>query len=269
MSVPVRAFPATTSADEVHLHQLHADCGQRIRQQKHCPTHGPVEPGAIVSGYPCAPDQYLVVDAAELEQLRPAQDRALVLERFFAAGQVDPVLYAGRTLYLLPDGLAAQPAYAILADALVTRGKWALGRVVLSQRRQLALVRPAGRILALHVLHHAEHVRPASALDGDLRPASVSAVERQLAAQLVDAGSQPFAWSDYRDDTVAQFTALIEAKLRGQPPATPAEEEPPVLNLLAALQESVKAVVRSETAAAEPVKPTRNGRKRAAARRSA
>ena len=178
------------------------------------------------------------------------------------------MLYAGRTLYLLPDGLAAHPAYVILADALVSSGKWALGRVVLCQRRQLVLLRPAGRILALHVLHHAEHVRPASALDGDLRPATISAVERQLAAQLVDAGSQSFAWSDYRDDTVAQFTALIETKLRGQPPAAPTEEEPPVLNLLAALQESVKAAVRTETAAAEPAKSTRNGRKRAA-RRSA
>lgn len=143
-----------------------------------------------------------------------------------------------------------------------------LGRVVLGQRRQLVLVRPVGRILALHVLHHAEHVRPANALDNNLRPATVSAVERQLAAQLIEAGSQPFSWSDYRDDTVAQFTALIEAKLRGQPPAEPTVEEPPVLNLLAALQESVKAARRTEAAAAEPAKPTRNGRQRAA-RRSA
>ena len=58
MAVPVKAYPATSTTPEHRCHQLHAGCGQRIRYEKHCPQHGKVEAGAIVSGYPYAPDQY-------------------------------------------------------------------------------------------------------------------------------------------------------------------------------------------------------------------
>src|ERR1700694_522939 len=130
--VPVKAYPATVSGHDTHFNQLHADCGQRIRYEKHCSIHGKVEAGAIVSGYPYAPDQYVVVDEADLDKLRPAQDRALTLERFFDAGHLDPALFAGRSLYLLPDGPAAHHPYAVLTQALCDHGKWALGRLVLS-----------------------------------------------------------------------------------------------------------------------------------------
>jgi hypothetical protein len=109
VTVPVNAYPATVSSHAVHFNQLHADCGQRIRHEKHCPVQGKVEAGAIASGYPYAPDRYVVVDEAELEKLRLAQDRALSLERFLDPDQLDPALFAGRSLYLLPDGLAPVP----------------------------------------------------------------------------------------------------------------------------------------------------------------
>src|SRR4029077_4325432 len=105
-------------------------------------------------GYQYAPDQYVVIEPEELDRLRPAKDKALVLEQFVAAHQVDPVRFAGRSLYLLPDGLGAQHPYAVLSQALQQAGKWALGRVVLSSNRQLVLVRPAGRILVVDVLHY-------------------------------------------------------------------------------------------------------------------
>ena len=45
--------------------------------------------------------------------LRPAQDRALRLERFRSPGQLEPLLFSGRSLYLLPDGPAAEPGYDV------------------------------------------------------------------------------------------------------------------------------------------------------------
>jgi Ku70/Ku80-like protein len=55
VAVPVKAYPAVSTSDEVHFNQLHADCGQRISYQKYCPQHGPLETGAIVRGYQYAP----------------------------------------------------------------------------------------------------------------------------------------------------------------------------------------------------------------------
>ena len=112
VTVPVKAYPAADNSADVHFNQLHADCGQRIRYEKHCPVHGKVDTAAIVRGYQYAPDQYVVVDAAELEALRPAKDKALVLDQFLEAGDIDPIYFSGRTLYLLPDGLGARRPYS-------------------------------------------------------------------------------------------------------------------------------------------------------------
>ena len=69
VTIPVKAYPAASTSQQIHFNQLHAGCGQRIRYEKHCPVHGKVEAGAIVSGYAYAPDQYVVIDQAELEPL--------------------------------------------------------------------------------------------------------------------------------------------------------------------------------------------------------
>ena len=244
VAIPVKAYPAASTSQQVHFNQLHAGCGQRIRYEKHCPVHGKVEAGAIVSGYAYAPDQYVVIDQAELEPLRPPQERALSLERFVDPHLLDPALFSGRTLYLLPDGLAAQHAYAVLSQVLGQRQKWAVGRVVLGGHRVLALVRPCGQLLALHVLHFPEQLRSAAALPPLPTSALASPEEEQLAGMLIDAACQPVAWADYRDDSAEQLRTLIQAKLEGHTPAAPAPEEIAILPFVDALKRSVAQALR-------------------------
>src|SRR5207244_6935112 len=85
--------------------------------------------------------------------MAPARDKALVLEQFLPVAAVDPTFFVGHSLHLVPDGLAAQHPYGVLVAALQLAAKGALGQVVLSTQRQLVLVRPAGRLLVLDVLH--------------------------------------------------------------------------------------------------------------------
>jgi DNA end-binding protein Ku len=278
VAIPVKAYPAASTSHQVHFNQLHAGCGQRIRYEKHCPLHGQVQAGAIVSGYAYAPEQYLVIDQAELEPLRPAQERALCLERFLEPQELDPALYSGRTLYLAPDGLAAQHAYGVLAQALKQCRKWALGRVVLSGHRVLALVRPTGAVLALHVLHFPEQVRSAAAL----APSSVEEIspeEQHLAGLLIEAASKPVCWPAYRDDSAEQLRSLIQAKLQGRTVAAPAPEEIPILQLVDALKRSVAQALQEpayEPVASAPGQPAspggerkKNSARKATSRRSA
>ncbi len=239
VTVPIKAYPAAVTSQQVHFNQLHAGCGQRIRYEKHCPIHGKVEAGAIVSGYAYAPDQYVLVDQAELEPLRPVQDRALSLERFLDPHELDPALFSGRTLYLVPDGLAAQHAYAVLTGALNERHKWAVGRVVLGGHRVVAVVRPMGQVLAMHVLHFPDQVRSAQAVAPTPQVEAPSAEEQKLASILINAATKPVPWADYRDDTAEHIKALVEAKLQGRTLTPPPAEETPILYLLDALKRSV------------------------------
>ena len=258
VNAPVKAYPAVSSRELSHFHQLHADCGQRIRHAKHCPVHGSVDSAAIVKGYEYGRDQHVVLDTDELDALRPAQDRALRLERFVAPGQCDPILFSGRSLHLLPDGVAAEPVYEVLRESLVQKARWAVGRLVLSGQRQLVLLRPAGTLLLLHVLHYPQTIRAAA------RPSTERCgrgPEMQLAAQLIDAASGPVDWSAYADSTAAELRALAEAKIQGQVPC-PAEPTAMVLPLLEALQQSVAQLEPIEKTSRSPERsPRKRGRR--------
>lgn len=243
VSVPVKAYPAVSTTDTIRFNQLHGDCGQRIRYQKHCPVHGQVDTAQIVKGYPYAPDQYVVVEDWELEQLRPPKEKALLLEQFVEAGQVDPVMLSGRTLYLFPDGLAAQRSYLLLAEAMQQRACCAVGRITMTGRRYGVVVRPLGRLLALHVLHARELIRSTAPWEAELPPTTPSEEERNLAGMLVDSASGPVDWSRLRDDTPEKLAELIEAKLEGREVQAAAEEPVQVLKLLDALKQSVARAV--------------------------
>jgi DNA end-binding protein Ku len=163
--------------------------------------------------------------------------------------QVDPSFFAGRSLFLLPEGPAAQHPYGVLAEALQQAGCGALGRVVLSSQRQVVLVRPVGRVLAMDVLHYPAQVRSAANWEADVPASAASAAERALASQLLALSSGPLDWGRYRDTRAEELAALLQAKIAQQPAAPPAEE-PVLLPLLDALKQSVAQVRNAETASA-------------------
>ncbi len=189
----------------------------------------------------------MVIDDDQLDQLRLPTDRALCLEHFFDADSFDPALFAGRSLHVVPDGAVAAYPYAVVCEALRERRKWAVGRVVMSGHRRLVLVRPAGHILAMHVLHFPTQVRSSAGYDVETRTLHVSAAEKELAGKLIDANTDPVDWSVYQDDRAAQLATLVQAALEKRPPTTVAAEPVPMLPLLEALQKSVAAALRKQT----------------------
>ena len=258
VAVPVKAYPAVSTTEEVHLNQLHRDCGQRIRYEKHCPTHGKVEADAIVRGYQYAPDQYVMIEPEELENIRPVKDKALTLQQFVEPDQLDPMRFAGRTLYLLPDGRAAHRPYQMLAEAFQQRGRWAVGRVTMSGHRYPVVVRPTKNLLSLHVLHDPAKLRASSGYRSQLRSEPVSDEEVQLARTLIDAATGPIDWSGYRDDTAQQLERLVDAKVAGREPVAAADEEPvQVIQLLTALRESVATQKGSKVRSRQTKRPAR------------
>jgi DNA end-binding protein Ku len=260
VGIPLKAYPAVRTRDLPTGHLLHADCGQRLRYAKQCPHHGTVDAAAIVRGFEYGPGRHVLVESDELDQLRPAPDRALRLERFLTPAQLDPVLYAGRSLYLLPDGVAGEPGYAVLHAALSQRGRWALGRMLLGGHRQVVLVRPAASVLLLQVLHYPEQVR-ACALAA--QPGAGGASEElRLAGLLIDAASGSVDWTAYRDTAAQDLKALLETKLRGQPEQVPAAAAI-ILPLLEALRQGV-----AEARVQEPEPSPGTGRERSARKRT-
>src|ERR1700675_3489816 len=86
VTIPVKAFPASSSGGDIHLNQLHAPCKSRIQHKKTCPLYGEVTIDDIVSGYEFAKGQYVGIDPDELDKLRTESDKAITIDAFIAAG---------------------------------------------------------------------------------------------------------------------------------------------------------------------------------------
>src|SRR3954454_2942568 len=112
-------------------------------------------------------------------------ERAVNIDRFVSPDQIDPIYYSGQTYYLLPDNKGQKP-YAVLQAAMKRENVVGIAQVVISNREQLVVVRPVGRLLTVSILHYDAAIRPPAAFDDDLRDEDVSAQEVKLAKMLID-----------------------------------------------------------------------------------
>ena len=241
VSIPVKAFTAHDTGEDVRLNQLHKDCHNRIRYQKVCPEHGEVPADQIVSGYEYAKDQYVVIDPGELAKLRSESDKTVGIEGFVKTEQIDPLYFAGRTYYLLPDGVAGTKPYALLHRGMVEADVVGVAQVVLFGREQLVCLRAIGNLLAMTVLTYAEKIKPVSDFDDELKEQKMSNEERALASTLIDASVlEDFDLKRWSDPYNGRLTKVIEMKVEGKEVVeVPHADEPKIINLMDALKRSV------------------------------
>src|SRR5262245_4562492 len=131
VSVPVSAVTANASGrGEIHLNLLHGECHSRIKYMKTCPIHGEVPNDESVSGYEYSKGQYVIVDPDEIDKIRPENERAINIEAFVELDAIDPMYFAGKTYYLLPDGVAGEKPFGLLYEAMTKLSRNAVAQVV-------------------------------------------------------------------------------------------------------------------------------------------
>lgn len=241
VSVPVKAFTANNTDEEVRLNQLHKDCHSRVRYKKVCPEHGELKNDQIVSGYEYAKDQYVVIDGQELSKIRKESDKTIGIEGFIEADAIDPVYLTGRTYYLLPDGVAGNRPYALLQKGMAEGNVVALAQVVIAGREQLVLLRPMDDMLAMQVVSYAKKVKDIEPFEDELPEQETTAEELALTKTLIDASRiEDFDLSKFTDPYVDNLNKLIQMKIDGEEVVEVRDaEEPKILNLMDALKKSV------------------------------
>src|SRR5688572_13888087 len=189
VSVPVKAYTANNTDEEIRLNQLHAECHGRVRYKKVCETHGELKSEDIVSGYEYAKDQYVVIEDDELSKVRKQSDKSVAIDGFVAPDKIDPIYLAGRTYYLLPDGVAGNRPYALLVRGMIDANVVAIAQVVISGREQLVMLRPQEGMLVMNVLNYPRRVREATPYRDELPEEKPSANELALANTLIGAST--------------------------------------------------------------------------------
>jgi DNA end-binding protein Ku len=270
VNIPIKVFPATESSGSISFNQLHGECQTRIQQKRWCPHCNREVPNSeIVKGYEFEKGRYVVMSDEDFDQVRPESTRVIDLVQFADAAAIDP-MYVDRTYYLAPDGGMAADAFAVMRDGM--EGKVGVGKLALYGREYLVAVRPQGKGIVMHTLHHAAEIRGIEAVEElNAVPEKVKPEEIKLARQVIQTFEQPLDLASYRDEYREGLQRIIDAKIAGQEVVTSAAPDAPpkVVNLMDALKKSLDAVSAQKkkpakvAASAAAEKPAGQKRKRA------
>ena len=243
VNVPVKAYTAVRE-HQVHFHQLDPK-GARIKYEKVSTKTGKeVDADEIKMGFETTKGHYVQFTKQELEELRPASTKTVDIEDFVELAEIDPIFY-DHTYWLAPDGAAATKAYALLRDAMEDEQMVGIGAVVMRKKQYLAAIRPVGGALAMSTMLFADEVIPSSDITGIPKRGGTakSDKEMKLARQIIESLASEWKPEKYHDTYTEELKSMIEKKRKGKEivvdEAEP-EEKAEVVDLLAALEESVK-----------------------------
>jgi DNA end-binding protein Ku len=246
VSVPVRMFTATESK-ELRFHFLDKRDLTPIGYDKVRKDTGEhVEAEDIVRGFELEKGRYVELSDEDLDRLDVELTHSIDICDFVALDEIDPI-YFRKAYYLLPNQGAEKP-YRLLVRALEETGKVGVAKVVIRNKQHLACLRPYERLLLLETMYYADEVRSPAALDGNIGRVDVRPAEVKMAKTLVENLSESFDPSKYDDTYRKELLELIRAKAKGrEPPQREEAEEAEVVDLMAALRESVERTRRKRT----------------------
>jgi DNA end-binding protein Ku len=256
VNVPIKLYAATEDHD-VRFHQVHAADGGRIKMQRICSIDGAVvEYKDLGKAYESDAGQTVLMSDDDFDGLPVPGVREIEVLEFVPSEQVDPVLF-DRSYYLEPEAKAIKP-YVLLRQALEETERTAIVRVVLRNKTQLAALRVRGDVLVMQTMLWPDEVRQAEfdVLDSDVE---IKPAELAMAASLIDSLASDFDPGEYTDEYRAALLEVIDRKLAGGEgvialaASTDTDDagDGIVVDLMAALRESVKRHQESRGATSE------------------
>ena len=246
VNVPVRLYSATENHD-VQFRQVHRTDGGRIKYQRVCSIDGEqVSYDDIAKGYETDSGEMVVLDDDDLADLPISTTKEIAVDKFVPAEQIDP-LVLDKSYYLEPDKSSVKP-YVLLREALEQTDRVALVTVSLRTRSTVALLRVRDDVIVLQTMLWPDEVRKPEfgVLDDD--DTKIKKAELEMAHMLVESLAGDYEPDEYSDDYEQAVKEVVKAKLKGgevKKPAAAAESEGEVIDLLAALQQSVDRAKKS------------------------
>ncbi|WP_406303042.1 Ku protein [Streptomyces sp. NBC_00885] len=268
VSIPVKLMNATEN-HSISFRQIHTADGGRIRYRKVCELEEKeVPPSEIGKGYEDADGSLIPITDEDLAVLPLPTAKTIEIVAFVPASAIDP-LQMDAAYYLSANGVPATKPYTLLREALKRSQKVALAKFALRGRERLGMLRVVDDVIAMHGLLWPDEIRTPEGVAPET-DVSVREAELDLADALMNTLGE-VELSSLHDDYRAAMEQLITAKVEGGvlPEAAPAEGGGQVIDLMAALESSVRAAQEARGAGGEAggevaeVTPIK-GRKRAA-----
>ena len=244
VTIPVKLYVATESSYQVRFNMLHEKDLSRIQMKTFCPVDDEVISRTdTVKGYEYAPDQYVVITDEDLEKVPLKTVRTIEIEQFTKAERDDTnTRFVKQAYYVEPDKIGRK-AFYLLKSVLAEEGLTAICKVVIKDREALASLDPFADTMLLTTLHWPDEIRSTKELDLPEEEPDFKPAELAMAKQLVSAMTGEFEPGKYKDEYRDALMQVIEAKIEGHAPVVqePVEESGNLIDLMAALEASVKA----------------------------
>jgi DNA end-binding protein Ku len=239
VTVPVKVYGALEDR-AIRFRELHEKDGSEVAHVLVGSDGAEIPRERVAKGFEVAPDEYVVLTNEEIKAADQPARKAIELEDFVPADQIDPVFYDKP--YTLGPQKGAEEGYALLAAALEKAGRVGIGRVVLRAREQLVSVRPVDGALRMQVMRFAGEVVPGKDLDVDAPARAPAKKEVEMAGALVETLATDFDPARYEDTYRERVLEVVRRKEQGEeielPEPEPREETD---DLMAALQASLDA----------------------------
>ena len=198
----------------------------------------------IHKGYEVAPGQYVSMTREEVAALAPERSRVIDVQQFVDVSAVDPIFFESR-YFVVPDREWSSP-FRLLRQTMAAADRMAIAWVTLRSRRYLSAVRPFDDVMLLTTMVHADEIAENDFWIPDAR-SEPSEKELKMARLLIDTLSGPFEPERYPDEHRQRLLGAIEAKAPTAPVAAAPPSPTRVLDLMAALEASVRAAKAART----------------------
>jgi DNA end-binding protein Ku len=241
--------PAAKHSSSLHL-------APQAREVDESPAQHTVERADIVKGYEYEKGKYAIIEPAELKNLRLAGKKTIEISQFSKASEIDPTLYE-KPYFVMPKAGPQAIAFAVMRQGMIDNGMVGVGEIVFSGRQHLMTLAPPHDPqhpgMMLYTLRFATELRDPRDYAVDTGTNKADSAQLGLAKQLIDAYTQPFEVSKFKDHYEEALRELVEAKMKNLPAPVPEVETKPskVVDLMEALRKSLSQAAPAAKASAE------------------
>ncbi len=234
VNIPIIMNPLIKNND-TSFNQLHEKCLNRVRYIKfcdHCKKN--LKEADIIKGYEYEKDHYLTFQKAELDKLKPENEKEIEIVSFININEIDPVYF--EKSYILETEKGSK-AYNLFLEALKKTKKVALAKTVIGSKFYYCILRFTNFGIIMTTLFFYEEVN----LDDLNKSVKVNSKELDLAIRIIEERSGKFEPEKYKDEYQDNIKQAIEDNLNGKAiKKGKKKQKQQVSDLLEALEKSLK-----------------------------
>jgi DNA end-binding protein Ku len=254
VNIPIALYPATRKED-LKFRLLRAKDLSPVNYKRVAEKDGKEVPwGEIVKGYEYEKGKFVVLNEKDFQRVDLEATQTVDIQDFVDLDEIDP-MYFYKPYYLEPQK-GGDKAYVLLREALAEGRKVGIAKVIIKTRQYLAGVKALKHALVLELMHFADELLDAEKLNVP-KKLEVGKREKEMAEALVKSMSSKWDPEKYKDDYRDALMEVVEEKVESggkEIEEKPKEKKPStkVIDLVAVLQESLKAQTAGKKKKAAP-----------------